>query len=186
MKRDRNTARAKASEDIFDLIGKSENIRQASEAMQAMAHSAAAEDPLPRRQPGALGARDRRRVGTTQSNISQHLAVLRDHGILQSRKEANKVFYRIEDPRAQDDRAHARDLLQLLMGGISDAGATYAVVFLQALAIALLAAGSGRYLHRRLAASPTASAENPALAWSRGYFHRARSLPLSFSCPCRA
>jgi ArsR family transcriptional regulator len=38
-------------------------------------------------------------VGTTQSNISQHLAVLRDHGILQSRKEANKVFYRIEDPR---------------------------------------------------------------------------------------
>ena len=37
-------------------------------------------------------------VGTTQSNVSQHLAVLRDHAILVARKEANKVFYRIEDP----------------------------------------------------------------------------------------
>jgi len=38
-------------------------------------------------------------VGTSQSNISQHLAVLRDNSILVARKEANKVFYRIEDPR---------------------------------------------------------------------------------------
>ena len=38
-------------------------------------------------------------VGTTQSNISQHLAVLREHGILASRKEANKVYYRIADAR---------------------------------------------------------------------------------------
>ena len=35
-------------------------------------------------------------VGTTQSNISQHLGVLRDHKILVARKEANKVFYRVE------------------------------------------------------------------------------------------
>ena len=31
-------------------------------------------------------------VGTSQSNISQHLAILRDKGILSARKSANKVF----------------------------------------------------------------------------------------------
>lgn len=38
-------------------------------------------------------------VGTTQSNISQHLSILRDQGILGSRKEANRVYYRIIDCR---------------------------------------------------------------------------------------
>ena len=99
MKRDRNTARAKASEDIFDLIGKSENIREASEAMQAMAH------PLRLKILCLVGNQELSvleivdAVGTSQSNISQHLAVLRDNAILVARKEANKVFYRIEDPR---------------------------------------------------------------------------------------
>jgi DNA-binding transcriptional ArsR family regulator len=92
-------AAAKVSEDIFDLIGKSENIREASAAMQAMAH------PLRLKILCLVGNQELSvleivdAVGTTQSNISQHLAVLRDHGILHSRKEANKVFYRIEDPR---------------------------------------------------------------------------------------
>jgi ArsR family transcriptional regulator len=38
-------------------------------------------------------------VGTSQSNISQHLAILRDKGILDSRKDANRVFYRVGDAR---------------------------------------------------------------------------------------
>jgi ArsR family transcriptional regulator len=38
-------------------------------------------------------------VGTSQSNISQHLAILRDKGILTSRKDANRVFYRVSDER---------------------------------------------------------------------------------------
>ncbi|MBT5230023.1 MAG: winged helix-turn-helix transcriptional regulator [Methylococcales bacterium] len=38
-------------------------------------------------------------VGTSQSNISQHLAILRDKGILASRKDANRVFYRVGDSR---------------------------------------------------------------------------------------
>jgi DNA-binding transcriptional ArsR family regulator len=38
-------------------------------------------------------------VGTSQSNISQHLAILRDKGILASRKDANRVFYRVSDQR---------------------------------------------------------------------------------------
>ena len=38
-------------------------------------------------------------VGTSQSNISQHLAILRDKGIIASRKNANRVFYRVGDAR---------------------------------------------------------------------------------------
>lgn len=87
------------SEDIFDLIGRSEHIREASAAMQAMAH------PLRLKILCLLGNQELSvleivdAVGTTQSNISQHLAVLRDHEILAARKEANKVFYRIGDAR---------------------------------------------------------------------------------------
>lgn len=36
-------------------------------------------------------------VGTSQSNISQHLAIMRDKGILSTDKQANKVFYRVSD-----------------------------------------------------------------------------------------
>lgn len=86
-------------EDIFELIGRGDNIREASAAMQAMAH------PLRLKILCLVGNQEVSvleivdAVGTTQSNISQHLAVLRDHGILHSRKEANKVFYRVEDER---------------------------------------------------------------------------------------
>lgn len=38
-------------------------------------------------------------VGTSQSNISQHLAILRDKGILTSRKDANRVYYKVGDYR---------------------------------------------------------------------------------------
>ena len=38
-------------------------------------------------------------VGTSQSNISQHLAILRDKDILMYKKEANRVYYYIEDER---------------------------------------------------------------------------------------
>jgi len=38
-------------------------------------------------------------VGTSQSNISQHLAILREKNILGSKKEANRVYYFIDDAR---------------------------------------------------------------------------------------
>src|SRR3954468_1907885 len=90
---------AAPSQDIFELIGRGESIAQASAAMQAMAH------PLRLKILCLVGNQELSvleivdAVGTTQSNVSQHLAVLRDHGILKSRKDANKVYYRIEDPR---------------------------------------------------------------------------------------
>ena len=36
-------------------------------------------------------------VGTSQSNISQHLSVLKDKGLLHCEKNANKVYYRLVD-----------------------------------------------------------------------------------------
>ncbi len=36
-------------------------------------------------------------VGTTQSNVSQHLCLLKDKGVVKSRKDANRVFYSIKD-----------------------------------------------------------------------------------------
>ena len=38
-------------------------------------------------------------VGTSQSNISQHLAILREKGVLLTRKDANRVYYRVGDAR---------------------------------------------------------------------------------------
>ena len=38
-------------------------------------------------------------VGTSQSNISQHLAILRDKDVLTTRKDANRVYYRVADQR---------------------------------------------------------------------------------------
>jgi len=90
---------ARPSTDIFDLIGRSENIREAADAMRAMGH------PLRLKILCLVGNQELsvleivEAVGTTQSNVSQHLAVLRDQGLLEARKDANKVFYRIGDER---------------------------------------------------------------------------------------
>jgi DNA-binding transcriptional ArsR family regulator len=40
------------------------------------------------------------RVGLGQSALSQHLAKLRDEGLVATRKEAQVVFYRVCDPKA--------------------------------------------------------------------------------------
>lgn len=36
-------------------------------------------------------------VGTSQSNVSQHLRLLRDKGIVESEKDANRVFYSVKN-----------------------------------------------------------------------------------------
>jgi len=38
-------------------------------------------------------------VGTSQSNISQHLALLHDSGVLRSRRDGNQIFYRVGDQK---------------------------------------------------------------------------------------
>ena len=41
-------------------------------------------------------------VGTSQQNVSRHLTVLADAGILGRRKEGNRVYYRIADDGVLD------------------------------------------------------------------------------------
>jgi DNA-binding transcriptional ArsR family regulator len=85
--------------DIFALIGKSENIEQAAVAMQAMAHPMRIKI-LCLLSSGELSVQDIvDAVGTTQSNISQHLAILKACGMIDGRKDGTKMFYAIEDAR---------------------------------------------------------------------------------------
>ncbi|MCK9200829.1 MAG: metalloregulator ArsR/SmtB family transcription factor [Gallionella sp.] len=81
------------------LIDREEDIRQAAEAIKSIAH------PLRLKILCVLGDQEVSvqdivdQVGTSQSNISQHLAILRDKNVLATRKDANRVFYRISDLR---------------------------------------------------------------------------------------
>lgn len=50
------------------------------------------------------------RIGLSQSALSQHLAKLRDEGLVATRKEAQSVFYRICDPRAHQILALLHDI----------------------------------------------------------------------------
>lgn len=92
------------------LIDRDEDILQASLAIKAIAH------PLRLKILCVLGAKEVSvqdivaDVGTTQSNISPHLAILRDKGVLSTRKDANRVYYRIGNPRTLKLVEMMRDL----------------------------------------------------------------------------
>ena len=81
------------------LLSNESDIDRASRALKAMSH------PLRLKILCTLGEQEVsvqdivEKVGTSQSNISQHLAILRDKDILSTRKDANRVYYKIGDPR---------------------------------------------------------------------------------------
>ncbi len=83
----------------FNLIDKQEHIELAARSLKSIAH------PLRLKILCVLGDQEAcvqeivDAVGTSQSNISQHLAILREKGILLTRKDANRVYYRVGDPR---------------------------------------------------------------------------------------
>ncbi len=87
------------SNNEVSLIVRDEDIERASRSLKAMSH------PLRLKILCTLGDDEVsvqdivEHVGTSQSNISQHLAILRDKGILASRKDANRVYYRVGDAR---------------------------------------------------------------------------------------
>ena len=87
------------SDREMTLLEGDEDIDRASRSIKAMSH------PLRLKILCTLGDQEVSvqdivdQVGTSQSNISQHLAILRDKGILTSRKDANRVFYRVSDSR---------------------------------------------------------------------------------------
>lgn len=85
--------------EVDNLFADDADIERASRSLKAMSH------PLRLKILCTLGAQEVsvqdivEQVGTSQSNISQHLAILRDKGILASRKDANRVYYRVGDSR---------------------------------------------------------------------------------------
>lgn len=72
---------------------------------------------------GEMSAGDlTRQVGLSQSALSQHLARLRQEGLVATRKEAQTVFYRVCDPKADQLLALLHDLFCPELGreGIPD------------------------------------------------------------------
>ncbi len=84
---------------VNKLIDREEDIQQAAQAIKAIAH------PLRLKILCVLGDQEVNvqdlveQVGTSQSNVSQHLAILRAKHVLATRKDANRVYYRIDDLR---------------------------------------------------------------------------------------
>ena len=81
------------------LIDKQEHIELAAHALKSIAH------PLRLKILCVLGDSEAcvqeivEAVGTSQSNISQHLAIMRDKGVMMTRKDANRVYYRVGNER---------------------------------------------------------------------------------------
>jgi ArsR family transcriptional regulator len=83
----------------MDPIAIDNDIERAAFALKAMSH------PLRLKILCAIGENELsvqdivEHVGTTQSNVSQHLAKLREKEILMSRRDANRIYYRVNDER---------------------------------------------------------------------------------------
>lgn len=84
---------------IGDMMQHEEQVETAARALKAISH------PLRLKILCVIGGEEVcvhdivEAVGTSQSNISQHLAILRDKGVLTTRKDANRVYYRVADQR---------------------------------------------------------------------------------------
>ena len=83
----------------INLPSRDEDLNRTTQSIKAMAH------PLRLKILFTLSDREASvntiadTVGTSQSNISQHLSIMREKGLLTSRKVSNQVFYRIDDSR---------------------------------------------------------------------------------------
>jgi ArsR family transcriptional regulator len=90
---------AASCEPLSNLLARDQDIDRASRALKAISH------PLRLKILCMLGEEEASvqdivsMVGTSQSNISQHLTLLRDKDVLTSRRDANRVFYRVGDAR---------------------------------------------------------------------------------------
>ncbi len=75
-------------------------------------------------QAGEMSAGDlTAQVGLSQSALSQHLAKLREEGLVATRKEAQTVFYRVNDPKAEQLLGLLHDLFCPEMTAAGSAGA---------------------------------------------------------------
>ena len=96
--------------EMNEIITHDSDIERAAFALKAMSH------PLRLKILCAVGESELAvqdivdRVGTTQSNVSQHLAKLKNKEILTTRRDANHVYYRVYDERILRLVAMMRDV----------------------------------------------------------------------------
>ena len=63
---------------------------------------------------GELGVQDlMRETGLSQTNLSRHLGILRQAGIVERRSDGNRAFYRIGDPTLVE-------VCQIMCGSLAD------------------------------------------------------------------
>ena len=86
---------------VSDLKAMSRKAEEAADLMRALSHSARlrvlCELVAGERSVGELV----RASGLGQSALSQHLARLREDGLVATRRDAQTIYYRVADPRAQ-------------------------------------------------------------------------------------
>jgi len=89
---------------------KSERLEKAARCLRTMAH------PLRLMIIHLLSQREyavqelEKELGASQSSISQHLSLLKDKEILASRRSAQQVFYRLQNPRMLELISLTREL----------------------------------------------------------------------------
>jgi len=94
-----------------ETVARNEDTSLTANALKAMAH------PLRWKILCTLGDQELSvgeivdQTGTSQSNISQHLEQLRNKNIVMSRKEANRIFYRIRNQQLLDLIGNMREVL---------------------------------------------------------------------------
>lgn len=88
-----------ALENSINLPSREEDLNRTTQSIKAMAHPLRLKILLSLNDHEASVNTIADAVGTSQSNISQHLSIMREKGLLTSRKVSNQVFYRIDDSR---------------------------------------------------------------------------------------
>lgn len=83
----------------IDLLSREEDLNRTTQSIKAMAHPLRLKILFTLNDSEVAVNDIADSVGTSQSNISQHLSIMRDKGLLTSRKVSNQVFYRIDDSR---------------------------------------------------------------------------------------
>jgi len=86
-------------DNTTELLSREEDLNRTTQSIKAMAHPLRLKILFTLNDHEVTVNEIADSVGTSQSNISQHLSIMREKGLLTSRKVSNQVFYRIDDSR---------------------------------------------------------------------------------------
>jgi ArsR family transcriptional regulator, virulence genes transcriptional regulator len=64
------------------------------------------------------------RTGIPQANLSQHLSIMRTHGVVNTRREGTRVFYSISNPKLIQAFDLITEVMQEMLGERAQTGAS--------------------------------------------------------------